>query len=72
MLSSLKQRFLSFFRQADTSLPVIPRLTNAQISDHYSTCFKLSAENVSSKLWLEAALKMASFLFLGLGAFKMD
>ncbi|XP_019354508.1 condensin complex subunit 2 isoform X2 [Alligator mississippiensis] len=32
-------------RQADTSLPVIPRLTNAQISDHYSTCFKLSAEN---------------------------
>uniref|UniRef100_A0A7M4F4L1 Condensin complex subunit 2 n=1 Tax=Crocodylus porosus TaxID=8502 RepID=A0A7M4F4L1_CROPO len=32
-------------RQADTSLPVIPRLTNTQISDHYSTCIKLSAEN---------------------------
>ncbi|NXI66154.1 CND2 protein, partial [Anseranas semipalmata] len=32
-------------RQADASLPAIPRWTNAQISDHYSTCIKLSTEN---------------------------
>uniref|UniRef100_A0A674I0N9 Condensin complex subunit 2 n=1 Tax=Terrapene triunguis TaxID=2587831 RepID=A0A674I0N9_9SAUR len=30
---------------AETSLPVIPKLTNTQISDHYSTCIKLSTEN---------------------------
>nr|XP_023966245.1 condensin complex subunit 2 isoform X1 [Chrysemys picta bellii] len=32
-------------RPAETSLPVIPKLTNTQISDHYSTCIKLSTEN---------------------------
>ncbi|NXK55707.1 CND2 protein, partial [Chauna torquata] len=32
-------------RQADASLPAVPRWTNAQISDHYSTCIKLSTEN---------------------------
>uniref|UniRef100_A0A8C4VNS2 Condensin complex subunit 2 n=1 Tax=Gopherus evgoodei TaxID=1825980 RepID=A0A8C4VNS2_9SAUR len=30
---------------AETSLAVIPKLTNTQISDHYSTCIKLSTEN---------------------------
>uniref|UniRef100_A0A8C3RX18 Condensin complex subunit 2 n=1 Tax=Chelydra serpentina TaxID=8475 RepID=A0A8C3RX18_CHESE len=30
---------------SETSLPVIPKLTNTQISDHYSTCIKLSTEN---------------------------
>ncbi|XP_060106976.1 condensin complex subunit 2 isoform X2 [Heteronotia binoei] len=32
-------------KQAETSLPAIPRLTNTQIADHYSTCIKLSTEN---------------------------
>uniref|UniRef100_A0A8D0GHL1 Condensin complex subunit 2 n=1 Tax=Sphenodon punctatus TaxID=8508 RepID=A0A8D0GHL1_SPHPU len=32
-------------KQAETSLPAVPKLTNAQISDHYSTCIKLSTEN---------------------------
>ncbi|XP_053126227.1 condensin complex subunit 2 [Hemicordylus capensis] len=32
-------------KQAETSLPAIPQLTNAQIADHYSTCIKLSTEN---------------------------
>uniref|UniRef100_A0A8C8RKE6 Condensin complex subunit 2 n=1 Tax=Pelusios castaneus TaxID=367368 RepID=A0A8C8RKE6_9SAUR len=32
-------------RPAETSLPAIPKLTNTQISDHYSTCIKLSTEN---------------------------
>ncbi|NXE57407.1 CND2 protein, partial [Casuarius casuarius] len=32
-------------RQADTSLPAVPRWTNTQISEHYSTCIKLSTEN---------------------------
>ncbi|XP_065601210.1 condensin complex subunit 2 isoform X6 [Cyrtonyx montezumae] len=32
-------------RQADVSLPAVSGWTNAQISDHYSACIKLSAEN---------------------------
>ncbi|XP_054853922.1 condensin complex subunit 2 [Eublepharis macularius] len=32
-------------KQAETSLPEIPCLTNSQIADHYSTCIKLSTEN---------------------------
>ncbi|KAM6432455.1 condensin complex subunit 2 [Liasis olivaceus] len=32
-------------KQAETSLPAIPQLSNAQIADHYSTCIKLSTEN---------------------------
>ncbi|KAM6036152.1 condensin complex subunit 2 isoform 3-T3 [Theristicus caerulescens] len=32
-------------RQAEAWLPALPRWTNAQISDHYSTCIKLSTEN---------------------------
>ncbi|XP_070621585.1 condensin complex subunit 2 [Erythrolamprus reginae] len=32
-------------KQAETSLPSIPQLSNAQIADHYSTCIKLSTEN---------------------------
>ncbi|KAM3830586.1 condensin complex subunit 2 [Vipera latastei] len=32
-------------KQAETSLPAIPQLSNTQIADHYSTCVKLSAEN---------------------------
>ncbi|XP_075592909.1 condensin complex subunit 2 isoform X2 [Balearica regulorum gibbericeps] len=32
-------------RQAETWLPAPPQWTNAQISDHYSTCIKLSTEN---------------------------
>ncbi|XP_026544469.1 condensin complex subunit 2 [Notechis scutatus] len=32
-------------KQAETSLPPIPQLSNAQIADHYSTCIKLSTEN---------------------------
>ncbi|XP_075767172.1 condensin complex subunit 2 isoform X2 [Pelodiscus sinensis] len=32
-------------RSAEISVPVIPKLTNTQISDHYSTCIKLSTEN---------------------------
>ncbi|XP_040394413.1 condensin complex subunit 2 isoform X2 [Cygnus olor] len=31
--------------QVDVSLSVVPRWTNAQISDHYSTCIKLFTEN---------------------------
>ncbi|XP_054660401.1 condensin complex subunit 2 isoform X2 [Grus americana] len=32
-------------RQAEAWLPAPPQWTNAQISDHYSTCIKLSTEN---------------------------
>ncbi|NXV94097.1 CND2 protein, partial [Calonectris borealis] len=32
-------------RQAEAWLPTLPQWTNAQISDHYSTCIKLSTEN---------------------------
>ncbi|KAM6369884.1 condensin complex subunit 2 isoform 2-T2 [Pluvialis apricaria] len=32
-------------RQAEACLPALPQWSNAQISDHYSTCIKLSAEN---------------------------
>ncbi|XP_039222827.1 condensin complex subunit 2 [Crotalus tigris] len=32
-------------KQAETSLPAIPHLSNTQIADHYSTCIKLSTEN---------------------------
>ncbi|NWI24375.1 CND2 protein, partial [Sula dactylatra] len=32
-------------RQAEAWLPAIPHWTNGQISDHYSTCIKLSTEN---------------------------
>ncbi|KAM6331363.1 condensin complex subunit 2 isoform 2-T2 [Alca torda] len=32
-------------RQAEAWLPALPQWTNAQISDHYSTCIKLSTEN---------------------------
>ncbi|XP_068777015.1 condensin complex subunit 2 isoform X2 [Struthio camelus] len=32
-------------RQVDTSLPAVPQWTNTQISEHYSTCIKLSTEN---------------------------
>ncbi|XP_058050368.1 condensin complex subunit 2 [Ahaetulla prasina] len=32
-------------KQAETSLPAIPQLSNAQIAEHYSTCIKLSTEN---------------------------
>uniref|UniRef100_A0A8C6VQV2 Condensin complex subunit 2 n=1 Tax=Naja naja TaxID=35670 RepID=A0A8C6VQV2_NAJNA len=32
-------------QQAETSLPPIPQLSNAQIADHYSTCIRLSTEN---------------------------
>ncbi|NXA56703.1 CND2 protein, partial [Nothocercus julius] len=32
-------------RPADTSLPALPRWSNTQISEHYSTCIKLSTEN---------------------------
>ncbi|KAG8141205.1 putative Condensin complex subunit 2 protein, partial [Naja naja] len=32
-------------KQAETSLPPIPQLSNAQIADHYSTCIRLSTEN---------------------------
>ncbi|XP_063167454.1 condensin complex subunit 2-like [Candoia aspera] len=32
-------------KQAETSLPALPQLSNAQIADHYSTCIKLSTEN---------------------------
>ncbi|NXQ94789.1 CND2 protein, partial [Sagittarius serpentarius] len=32
-------------RQAEAWLPAVPQWTNAQISDHYSTCIKLSTEN---------------------------
>ncbi|XP_052520958.1 condensin complex subunit 2 [Tympanuchus pallidicinctus] len=32
-------------RQADASLPALSGWTNAQISEHYSACIKLSAEN---------------------------
>ncbi|NXO52608.1 CND2 protein, partial [Aramus guarauna] len=32
-------------RQAEAWLPTPPQWTNAQISDHYSTCIKLSTEN---------------------------
>ncbi|XP_067396351.1 condensin complex subunit 2 [Emydura macquarii macquarii] len=32
-------------RPADTSLPAVPALSNTQISEHYSTCIKLSTEN---------------------------
>ncbi|NXG55452.1 CND2 protein, partial [Hemiprocne comata] len=32
-------------RQAESWLPALPQWTNAQISDHYSTCIKLSSEN---------------------------
>nr|XP_008120018.1 PREDICTED: condensin complex subunit 2 isoform X1 [Anolis carolinensis] len=32
-------------KHAETSLPAIPQLSNAQIADHYSTCIKLSSEN---------------------------
>ncbi|NXS65004.1 CND2 protein, partial [Pandion haliaetus] len=31
--------------QAEAWLPALPQWTNAQISDHYSTCIKLSTEN---------------------------
>ncbi|XP_075580187.1 condensin complex subunit 2 [Pelecanus crispus] len=32
-------------RQAEAWLPALPQWSNAQISDHYSTCIKLSTEN---------------------------
>ncbi|XP_065507823.1 condensin complex subunit 2 [Caloenas nicobarica] len=32
-------------RQAEAWQPALPQWTNAQISDHYSTCLKLSTEN---------------------------
>ncbi|NXJ71707.1 CND2 protein, partial [Rostratula benghalensis] len=32
-------------RQAEAWQPALPQWTNAQISDHYSTCIKLSTEN---------------------------
>ncbi|NXJ98025.1 CND2 protein, partial [Corythaixoides concolor] len=32
-------------RQAESWLPALPQWTNSQISDHYSTCIKLSTEN---------------------------
>ncbi|NXF41006.1 CND2 protein, partial [Nyctibius bracteatus] len=32
-------------KQAESWLPALPQWTNAQISDHYSTCIKLSTEN---------------------------
>ncbi|NWY59026.1 CND2 protein, partial [Chionis minor] len=32
-------------RQAEPWLPALPQWTNAQLSEHYSTCIKLSAEN---------------------------
>ncbi|KAM9608127.1 condensin complex subunit 2 isoform 1-T1 [Morphnus guianensis] len=32
-------------RQTEAWLPALPQWTNAQISDHYSTCIKLSTEN---------------------------
>lgn len=38
--------FFFSFRNVDVSA-TIPKFTNTQITEHYSTCIKLSAENVS-------------------------
>lgn len=42
--------FLFSFRNGDFSA-TIPKFTNTQITEHYSTCIKLSTENVSIS-WL--------------------
>lgn len=34
-------------RRSESWQPPLPQWSNAQISEHYSTCIKLSTENVS-------------------------
>lgn len=41
--------FMSVCSRADTPAAV-PKLSTAQISEHYSTCIKLSTENVSGSV----------------------
>lgn len=38
---------LIFVCSATGTPAAVPKLSNAQISEHYSTCIKLSTENVS-------------------------
>lgn len=38
---------LVFVCSATSTPAAVPKLSNAQISEHYSTCIKLSTENVS-------------------------
>ncbi|OXB74794.1 UNVERIFIED_CONTAM: hypothetical protein H355_000054 [Colinus virginianus] len=44
-------------RRADVSLPAVSGWTNAQISDHYSACIKLSAENMAAGT-IDASVKI--------------
>lgn len=46
MSRKLKNHLIFVFSAAGTPAAV-PKLSNAQISEHYSTCIKLSTENVS-------------------------
>ena len=43
----LVNRVCVFLYSATGTPASIPKLSNAQISEHYSTCIKLSTENVS-------------------------
>lgn len=48
LISRANCQFPVFVCSASGTPAAVPKLSNAQISEHYSTCIKLSTENVSA------------------------